>query len=54
MAGHLFLDMLTNMALGIVEMKMQLATADIPQLISQWKNCVTDEIYRCDGRVLWQ
>jgi hypothetical protein len=30
MPGHLFLDMLISVALGIVKMQMQLVTADIP------------------------
>jgi hypothetical protein len=34
MAGHLFLGMPGTVAFGIVEMQMQLATADIPQLLS--------------------
>jgi hypothetical protein len=58
MAGHLFLDMLSSVALGIVEMRAQLATADILQLlsmpVSQWKNPVVDEEYCCEGCVLWQ
>jgi hypothetical protein len=33
-SGHLFLDMPSSVALGIVEMRMQLATADIFQLLS--------------------
>jgi hypothetical protein len=30
MAGHLLWDMLSSVALGIVEMRDQLATSDIP------------------------
>jgi hypothetical protein len=30
MGGHLFVDMPSSAALGIVEMQMQLAMADIP------------------------
>jgi hypothetical protein len=58
MAGYLFLDMLSSMALGIVEMQKQLATAHILQLLSipasQWKDFVIDEVYHCEGCVLWQ
>jgi hypothetical protein len=58
MAGHLLLDLPSSIALGIVEMQMQLATLDIPKLlsmvISEWKNHVLDEVYRCEGWVLWQ
>jgi hypothetical protein len=57
MAGHLFLDMPNSVVLGIVEMRMQPATADILQLlsmlVSQRKNHVIDEVYRCEGCVLW-
>jgi hypothetical protein len=57
MAGHLFLDMPSSMALGVVEIQMQLVTADIFQSlslpVSQWKNHVTGEAYLCKGCVLW-
>jgi hypothetical protein len=58
MTGHPFLDMPSSMVLGIVEIQMQLATADIPQLlgmrVSQWKCHVIDEVSRCERCVLWQ
>jgi hypothetical protein len=34
MDGYLFLDIPSSVALGIVEMQMQLVTPDIPQLLS--------------------
>jgi hypothetical protein len=34
MAVHLFLDMLSSVALGIVEMQMQFATGDVPPMLS--------------------
>jgi hypothetical protein len=58
MAGHLFLDMPSSGALGIVEMQMQLATADITQLLTmpvvQGKNHIIDQVCRDEGSVLWQ
>jgi hypothetical protein len=33
-ASHLFLDIPSRVALGIVEMRMQLATADVTKLLS--------------------
>jgi hypothetical protein len=58
MTRYRLLDKPSSVALGILEMQMQLGTASIPQLVSmpvgQWKNCVIDEIYRCEGCVLWQ
>jgi hypothetical protein len=57
MARGIFLNMASSVGLGIVEMLMQLATADIFQLsmpVSQWKNHVVDEVYRCEAFVLWQ
>jgi hypothetical protein len=32
-AGDLFLDKPSSVALGVIEMQMQLATADIPKLL---------------------
>jgi hypothetical protein len=58
MAGHLFVDMPSSVALGIVKMQTRLATADILQLLSmpvrQEENHVIDEVYCCEGYVLWQ
>jgi hypothetical protein len=58
MAGHMFLNMPGSLALGIVEMQMQLATADIPQVlgmpVNEWKNHVIGKLYLCEGCVLWQ
>jgi hypothetical protein len=57
MTGYLFLDMLSSVALAIVKMQMQPATATIPQLlsmpVSQRKNHVIDEIDCCEGCVMW-
>jgi hypothetical protein len=60
--GHIdgwppLLDMPSTVVLGIGKMQMQLATADIPQLlsmpVSQWKNHVIDEVCRYEGYVPW-
>jgi hypothetical protein len=52
MAGHLFLDIPSSVAFGIVEIQMQIAAADILQLLSmpvrQWKNHVIGEVCRCE------
>jgi hypothetical protein len=49
MAGHLWLDIPSSVALGIVKIQMQLVTTNIPQLLGmpviQWKNRVMDEVY---------
>jgi hypothetical protein len=48
----------SSVAHGIIEMQMQLATADIPQLlvipVGQWKNHLVDEVCRYEGYALWQ
>jgi hypothetical protein len=48
MVDHLFLPMPSSVALGIVEIYMQLARADMLQLLSmpvgQWENLVINEI----------
>jgi hypothetical protein len=58
MAGHLFLDMPSSVAVGIVEMQMQFATGDIPPLLNlpvgQWNNRVVDKGCRCERCTLWQ
>jgi hypothetical protein len=53
MADHLFLDVPSSAALGIVEIQMQLATADIIHLlsmpVSQSKNHAMNEVCCCEG-----
>jgi hypothetical protein len=57
MTDRPFMDIPSNVALGIVEMQMQLATADISHLlsmpVSQCKNHVTGEGYCCEEHILW-
>jgi hypothetical protein len=56
MAGHVFLDMPSSVALGIVEMQIHHATGDATALLSvpsdQENNHVVDKVCGCERRVL--
>jgi hypothetical protein len=58
MAGDLVLNMLNNVAFGVVEAQTQLATGGDSRLLSmradQGINHVVDKAYHCEQDGLWQ